>query len=72
MTSNLVPTKPEPSRPELEVEAEATAGRRTAQRGRPIDFEAELIAGQQAQENRQRRLALEQAAGQATAARSVV
>src|SRR5262245_46937138 len=36
---SLVPAKPEPSRPELDVEIEAAAGRRTAQRGRPIDFE---------------------------------
>ena len=69
---NLVPAKPEPSRPELEVEAEAAAGRQTAQRGRPADFEFEILAGQNALANQQRRLELEQAAGRATASRSVV
>jgi hypothetical protein len=67
---NLVPSEPKPTRPELEVEAEAAAGRRTAQRGRPVDFEFEVAAGREAQQNQQRRLELEQAAGRATAARS--
>jgi len=63
---------PEPSRPELDVEVEAAAGRRTAQRGRPADFEFEVAAGKQAQQNQQQRLELEQAAGRATASRSGV
>src|SRR5262249_26255374 len=71
-TGDAQMTRPEPSRPELEVEAEAAAGRRTAQRGRPIDFELELATGQQAQQNQQSRLEAEQAAGRATASRSVV
>ena len=56
-----------PNRPELDVDVEAAAGRRTAQRGRPVDFDLEIAAGQHAQQNHQARLELEKSAGRQTA-----
>jgi len=59
MPTNPTTRDPEPS----QLELESAAGARTAARGRPEDFELEVTAGKQAQENQLSRLQAEQEAG---------